>query len=257
VTVRRVPTRDGRIWIDDIAAAIDDRTRLLTISHVEFASGFRNDLDRLTELCHQRGVAIFVDAIQGLGPFVYDVKRTPVDFLCADGHKWLLGAEGAGLLYIRRDWIDRLRCIGVGWHSVTTSYNDPSNALRLKQSAVRWEGGTFPMAGVQALGASVGLFLEIGTQAMSERILDRAARVREIALKAGWPLHGSTRPEDLSGIVALGHASIDPNAVVRLGRERGVALACRRGRVRISPHVYNDDSDLSRLAELLRDAAQH
>ena len=96
VTLRQVESRDGRIWLDDLAAAMDHATRVLAISHVEFASGFRNDLDALAELCHARGVALFVDAIQGLGPLLIDVRRTPIDFMAADGHKWLLGPEGAG-----------------------------------------------------------------------------------------------------------------------------------------------------------------
>src|SRR5262245_35407181 len=91
VRLRMVPSREGRVWLRDLVAAIDATTRLVTISHVEFASGFRNDLDGLSELCRARGIALFVDAIQGLGPLVLDVQRTPVDFLAADGHKWLLG----------------------------------------------------------------------------------------------------------------------------------------------------------------------
>jgi cysteine desulfurase/selenocysteine lyase len=254
VALRMVPSRDGRIEIGDLAAAMDDRTRLLTISHVEFATGFRNDLDALAELCHGRGVALFVDAIQGLGPFVYDVRRTPIDFLAADGHKWLLGPEGAGLLYVRRDWIERLRPVGVGWHSVTTSYNDPANTFQLKASAQRWEGGSFAMPGLQAFGASVRMFLEIGPAAISARILDRAEAVREIARRAGWSVHGSDRPEDRSSIIALERPNRDPIAIARAGRERGVAVSCRRGRLRISPHIYNNQDDLDRLADLLRGA---
>ncbi|MBX6312016.1 MAG: aminotransferase class V-fold PLP-dependent enzyme [Isosphaeraceae bacterium] len=249
VSLRQVPSREGRVWVEDLAAAMDDRTRLLTISHVEWASGFRNDLDALAELCQRRGIALFVDAIQGLGPLTIDVQRTPIDFLAADGHKWLLGPEGAGLLYIRRVWIERLRPLGVGWHSVVGSYNDPRNEFRLKPNAQRWEGGTFNMPGLQAFGASVGLILELGPEAVSRRILDRAEAVREVARSAGWQIYGSTRPEDLSGIVALERAGVDPLAVVRRLRERGIALACRRGRLRISPHLYNNAEDLDRLAE--------
>lgn len=251
VRLRLVPTREGRIQLDDLAAAITPRTRLLTISHVEWSSGFRNDLDAIAELCRARGVAFFVDAIQGLGPHVIDVARTPIDFLAADGHKWLLGPEGAGLLYIRREWIERLRPILVGWHSVSTPYNVPGIHFNLKPSAQRWEGGTFNMPGIQAFGASVGLFLEIGPETMSARILDRADAVRESAQRAGWTVFGSQRPEDRSGIVVLERPGIDPNAFVRDLRKRGIALACRRGRVRVSPHVYNDESDLERLSQAL------
>ncbi len=255
VTLRTVPTRpDGRIWVDDIARAIDRTTKVLTISHVEFASGFRNDLDALSELCRARGIAFFVDAIQGLGPLTIDVRRTPIDFLAADGHKWLLGPEGAGLLYIRRDWIDRLRPIGVGWKSVVSSYNAPGIDFTLKPDASRWEGGTFGMAPLQAFARSLELFLEIGPEVVSRRILDRAEAVREIARKAGWTVYGSDRPEDVAGIVALEKPGVDPNDFAFALRERGIALACRRGRLRVSPHIYNDEADLARLAEALGSA---
>ena len=137
VSARLVPSREGRIWPEDLIEAIDSTTRVLAISHVEFASGFRNDLDVLVEICHGRGVALCVDAIQGLGPLPIDVRKTPIDFLAADGHKWLLGPEGAGLLYVRRDWIDRLRATGVGWHSVVGSYNAAEIEFRLKPNARR------------------------------------------------------------------------------------------------------------------------
>jgi selenocysteine lyase/cysteine desulfurase len=194
-------------------------------------------------------VALFVDAIQGLGPLVLDVSRTPVDFLAADGHKWLLGPEGAGLLYVRRDWIERLRPIGVGWHSVVGSYNSPGIDFTLKPSAERWEGGSFNMPGLQALGASLGLLMEIGREAVSERILERAATVRELARSAGWSVYGSTRAGDLSGIVALRRDGTDPDRVARQLRAEGIAVACRRGLLRISAHIYNNDDDLERLKD--------
>ncbi len=247
VDLRLVPSREGRIWIEDLAAAIDHATRVLAISHVEFASGFRNDLDALGELCRRRGIALFVDAIQGLGPLRIDVRRTPLDFMAADGHKWLLGPEGAGLLYVRRDWIDRLRPIGVGWHSVIGSYNSPRNDFRLKPSAGRWEGGSFNMPGLLGFGASLGLFLELGPDAVSRRILDRAALVRELASSAGWTVVGSTRDHDRSAIVVLERLGVDPAAAARELLRQGVVVSCRRGRLRVSPHFYNSSEDLDRL----------
>src|SRR5262245_29210900 len=118
VETRLVATRERRIWIDDIRSRIDARTRLVSLSFVEFASGFRNDLDAVGTLCRERGVFFLVDAIQGLGVLPLDVRRTPIDFLAADGHKWLLGPEGAGLFFIRKELIDLVRPVAVGWHSV-------------------------------------------------------------------------------------------------------------------------------------------
>jgi cysteine desulfurase / selenocysteine lyase len=192
-------------------------------------------------------VALFVDAIQGLGPLLIDVRRTPVDFLAADGHKWLLGPETAGFLYVRQDWIDRLRPIGVGWHSVVGSYNSPRNDFRLKPSAERWEGGSFNMPGLQCLGASLSLFHEVGPELASARILDRAEAAREAASSAGWAIHGSTRAMDRSAIVVLERDDIDPQATARAMRRDGVVVSCRRGRLRISPHFYNNDDDFRRL----------
>jgi cysteine desulfurase / selenocysteine lyase len=247
VELRLVPSREGRIWLDDLASAIDRSTRMLTISHVEFSTGFRNDLDALAELCHKRGVALFVDAIQGLGPLTIDVQKTPVDFMAADGHKWLLGPEGAGLLFVRRQWIDRLRPIGVGWHSVVGSYNSPRNDFRLKESAQRWEGGSFNMAGLLCFGASVGLFLELGPEAVSRRIFECAEAIRTLAPQAGWTVFGSTREADRSAIVVLERPGVDPEKAARALRGQGIVVCSRRGRLRVSPHLYNNHEDLERL----------
>jgi cysteine desulfurase/selenocysteine lyase len=251
VTTRLVPSRNGRVEADDLFAAMDETTRLLTISHVEFASGFRNDLDDLAARCHERGVAFFVDAIQGLGPFVYDVARTPIDFLAADGHKWLLGPEGAGFLYVRKDWFDRLRTLGVGSRSVVGSYNSPEPEFTLKPTGERWEGGAYNMPGLQGFGESVKIFLEAGPANVSNRILDRAEAVREIARSTGWTIYGSSRPADLSGIVSLQKPGADSDLLVRRMRDGGVVASCRRGRLRISPHVYNNHEDMLRLREYL------
>ena len=222
VSLRQVESRAGRIWFDDLAAAIDRSTRVLAISHVEFATGFRNDLDALVELCRNRGVALFVDAIQGLGPHTIDVRKTPLDFLAADGHKWLLGPEGAGILYVRRDWLERLRRHGVGWHSVVGSYNSPENDFVLKPSAERFEGGSFNMPGLLAFGASLGLFLELGPETVSSRIAEQGG-----CRCVSWPFlpvgasFGSSLAADRSAIVVLEKPGIDPKKAAALLRRHG------------------------------------
>ena len=115
--------REGEVCIDDLLEQVDDSTRMIAVSWVGYASGYRIDLDSLVHQAHQRGVLVFLDAIQGLGMFPLDLKKTPVDFLAADGHKWLLGPEGAGIAMIRSEHIDRLRCGNIGWGSVKNSHN--------------------------------------------------------------------------------------------------------------------------------------
>ena len=118
VETRRVEAPQGRVEVDQILERCDARTRLISVSWVGYASGWRMDLAELVERAHQRGILVFLDAIQGLGVFPMDVRQTPVDFLAADGHKWMLGPEGAGIFYVRREHLQRLRPIGVGWNSV-------------------------------------------------------------------------------------------------------------------------------------------
>ena len=118
VETRRVPTDGGRVDLDRLAEACDRRTRIVSVSWVGYASGWRDRSGRAGRDGSRRGALLFVDAIQGLGAFPLDAHATGIDFLAADGHKWLLGPEGAGLLFVRREHLDRLRPLGVGWHSV-------------------------------------------------------------------------------------------------------------------------------------------
>src|SRR6185312_11616374 len=138
VAVRSVHSRGNRVSIDDLRNAIDSRTRVLAVSAVEFASGYRNDLDALGELCRSRGIFFFVDAIQSLGAFSLDVQTMPIDALAADGHKWLLGPEGAGIGYIRRQWVERLHPIGVGANSTLRPFAYSTIDFTLKPHAGRW-----------------------------------------------------------------------------------------------------------------------
>ena len=252
VETRIVPSRDGRVIIEDIEAELKRGVRLLALSHVEFATGYRNDLDALAKLCGEHGTAFFVDAIQGLGALPIDVAKTPIDFLATGGQKWLLAPEGSGFLYVGRSWIDRLRPIGIGSRSVRTSFNEPLGPLDLKRDATRWEGGAYATASLIGLASSLSLLSEGGSEAASTRILERAAAVRERALAAGWAIYGPKLESEQSGIVVLEKTGVEPNAVVARARAAGVVISARRGRLRVSPHVYTNDDDLDRLASVLK-----
>jgi selenocysteine lyase/cysteine desulfurase len=256
VEFRSVPSRDGRLWIDDLRAAIDGRTRLVSLSFVEFASGFRNDLDAITNLCRERGIYFCVDAIQGLGVLPLDVRRTPVDFVAADGHKWLLGPEGAGILYIRRDLVEMLHPVGVGWNSVVGSRDFSRIDFRLKPHAGRWESGSLNVAGITALGASLELLLAIGIPAIAGRTLELTDVLCEQAAHAGLEVFSSRRPADKSAIISLAVPGGDMRRLVRRCRAEGVVINQRAGRIRVSPHCYNTPDEIDRLLELLRVTGQ-
>jgi cysteine desulfurase/selenocysteine lyase len=251
VEARRVEPVDGHVSLEALLAACDDRTRVVAVSWVGYAHGWRHDLDALVDAIHRRGPLVFLDAIQGLGVFPLDVTRTPVDFWAADGHKWLLGPEGAGLFYARRERLDQLRPVGVGWNSVVQGGDFSRIDPRWKPSAARYEGGTYNMGGLVGLGASLDLLLEYGPVAIGERLLSITAEARERLRQAGATVHGPDDDASRSGIVAFDWRDEPPTVVRRRCLERGVVLSCRAGRIRISPHAYTDSSDLDRLLAAL------
>ncbi len=251
VELRLVPSRGNRIAVDDIRALIDARTRLVSLSFVEFASGFRNDLDRIGALCRERGIFFFVDAIQGLGVFPLDVSRTPIDALSADGHKWLLAPEGAGVFWIRREWVDRLQPIGVGWHSVVNATDFSKIDFTLKPHAGRWESGTLNVPGIHALGASLELLLGQGIDAVAARVLELTDHLCERAKSAGLEVFSSRLPGEQSGIVSL-TAPGDARALVKRCKDAGIVINLRAGRLRVSPHCYNSHEEIDRLVQTLQ-----
>ncbi len=257
VEVRIVPRRDGRVLVEDLMAHVDSSTRLIAVSWVGYASGFRVDLDQLVHEAHRRGVLVFLDAIQGLGMYPLDVSKTPVDFLAADGHKWLLGPEGAGVAMIRREHLERLRCCHVGWGSVKNSYNYASPKLELRDSAARFEPGSANMIGVTALAASIGMFHDVrrvhGVDAISARVLALAERLDQSLRGVGVPTRLPNEEDHRSSIVTFDVPGVDPAEVRRRLLEEKVVVSCRDGGVRASIHAYNNDEDLDRLTRVVAD----
>lgn len=249
VAVRRVPPRGNRVAIADLRDACDDRTRVLAVSYVGFSSGFRIDLDALAEMCHARGVHLCVDAIQGLGPLPLDMRRTPVDFVTCGCHKWLLGFGGSGFLYIRPDLIEALHPRGVGAHSVVDPFNYSKIDFTLKPDATRYEGGTHNLAGIAAWGASVELLQSIGLDAVTRRIRHLTDELCERASRRGLAAFSSRAQDEWSGIVIFDTPGRDPEAVLKQCKAAGVVVNCRGGRLRVSPHCYNNSDDLDRFLD--------
>lgn len=253
VETRRLPTDSkGRIDLAELAAACDGRTRIVSVSWVGYAVGYRHEVERIAEVAHGCGALLMLDAIQGLGALPFDVDTTPVDFLAADGHKWMLGPEGAGFAFIRRKHLDKLRAFGVGWHSVVHAADYTRIELNLKPSAARYEGGSQNMVGMLGFGASLDLLLELGIENIAAAIFDFTDLACERLRSAGATIVSDRRPEHRSGIVAFEWPGHDPLAVKKHCLKRNVVLSCRAGRLRISPHAYNNGLDLDRLIEALQ-----
>ncbi len=251
VRLRLVPEQDGVVTVEDIAQALGPNTRVVAVSFVQFLSGCRLNLERLGSICQEHRALLFVDAIQGLGAFPIDVKTSSIAGLAADGHKWLMGPEGSGLLYIRQDLIERIQPSSIGWMSVKASEDFSSRSLQWAEGARRFECGTLNTVGVYGLGAALDLLLEVGADPIAQRILCLTARLRQGLQQKGHRVFGPSTPDQCSGIVSFTPANGEPGEIVERLRSRGVSVAARCGKIRISPHFYNTEEEIDRALALL------
>ncbi|GAB4363206.1 MAG: aminotransferase class V-fold PLP-dependent enzyme [Deltaproteobacteria bacterium] len=255
VEVRMVPAREGRVRREDLFAACDGKTRLIALSSVEFANGYRNDLAPIGEFCRKQGIFFCVDAIQSLGVLPIDVKACGIDALAADGHKWLLAPEGIGGFYLAREVLEMVEPVILGWNSVAKRFDFERYEFRLAPDARRFEPGSPNMVGIAAFDASIGLLLEVGVERIWERVRRLTDRVIESADRAGYEVVSPRNPEDRSGIVTFRVPGADSQALWKGLLARGVVCSPRAGGIRVSPHFYNTPEEIDRFFEILAEEA--
>ena len=226
--------------------------RLLSISFVRFLSGYRAPVREIGEICRRRGCIYFVDAIQGLGAFPLDVRECHIDALAADGHKWLLGPEGCGVLYISHALQERVEPVEFGWTNVA-SYNDyASRDMTLRADAGRYECGTLNTIGCFGLRASLEFLLEVGAERIAPAVQALGDQIAAGVEAKGYEVMGAPRTNATSaGIVSFRKPGIHAVDIVTRLRQRGITAAPRAGWVRTSPHFYITSADISRLLEEL------
>lgn len=257
VELRRVPVTAGEPDLSKLRDACDRNTKIVSLSWVGYASGWRWEIPQAVELAHQCGALLMLDAIQGLGVHPIDVHAAGVDFLAADGHKWLVGPEGAGILFVRSAHLERLRPPQVGWNSMVHRYEFGRLEWRLRDDASRFESGTYNMAGFLGFAASLQLLTELGLGPNSSPIEASVLSFRESAsellrqrgadiLNANTPVHHQ------SGIQCFSIPQVSPEQVRRVFHDGGVVVSCRGGGIRMSAHGYANEQDLERLGEALQ-----
>lgn len=252
VELRMVKEVDGRVPVEEVIAAINERTQVVSVSAIQYASGFRMDLSRLGRTCRERGVLLCVDVIQALGAFPIDVQAMQIDFLSADGHKWLCGPEGCGIFYCRRELLDRLTPVFAGWLCMEDALDFGNYRFAFLRSARKFDTGSYNLAGICGLGASIEMWLEAGIDTVAERVLALTDRLVEGVRAKGYRVVSSRRPGEASGIVAFVSDRHDHEAIrKRLQEEHHIIIACREGRLRVSPHAYNTPEEIDQLTDLL------
>ncbi len=250
VEMRMVQEKHGQIFIEDIEAAIDARTRAVTISHVEFASGFRNDIAAIGEICRRKDIWFVVDAIQSLGVIDLDVRVCNIDILSADGHKWLLAPEGAAIFYCAKEKLDRLINTNVGWASVVNPRDFLNYDFTQKPDATRFEEGSYNTVGLYGLYAAIELLLEVGIASIEARVLNLTQRLIDGLQSKAYRVITPGLESKRSGIVAFESGAYSTTELCnRLQREN--VIVAERGGVRVSPHFYNSEAEIDRVLELL------
>lgn len=231
-------------------ALVDDHTRLLTISSIQFATGLRVDLPRIGEFCKQRGILFCVDAIQSLGAVQFDVQACQADFVMADGHKWLFGPEGLGVFYSSEEARDKLKLTQYGWHMMKDTHNYENVAWEIHPGARRFECGSPNMLGIHALSASLSLLLETGMADIEAKVIERSDYLKAAIAAQPQLMLLSDRQNPLkSGIVVFKHQSLDNQTLYRYLQQNGVVCALRGGGIRFSPHFYNTFAELDKAVE--------
>ena len=253
VEVRIVKERDRRLFPEDFEALIDERTRLISASWVEFATGFMNDIEAIGNICKRRGIYFCVDAIQGLGLFEIHVEACNIDFLAADGHKWLLAPEGIGVLFVSKRVMEGLRPHFVGWHTV----EDPSNYLpyhfdKIRKDARKYEEGSPNLLGTYALGASLDLLLDTGIKNIGARILHLTDVLAGGLKERGYKVLSPRGEGEKSGILIFTSGNADKDAALfEYLSKNGVFAAPRGGGIRFSPHFYNSDEEVDKVFKIM------
>ena len=254
VEVRQVDTRS----IDDPEQALidscDTKTRLISVSSVQYDIGLRLDLLKLGAFCQQKEILFCVDAIQSLGVVALDVEAIQADFVMADGHKWLLGPEGLALFYTRPTARKQLKLHEFGWHMLENLYEFDNPDWSIAKSARRFECGSPNMLGVQALDASLSIFAEIGMESITRNIFNNTSYlIDKLDYLKGVKVQTPKQSTRHAGIVNFSLTDKDPTVIYEAIMKQGVICALRGGGIRFSPHFYTSTQVLDRALNILAD----
>jgi cysteine desulfurase / selenocysteine lyase len=250
--VRLVQRRDEPIGLsfDDVAALVDSRTRVLCVSHVQYATGHRFDPAELAALAHENGAVLVLDASQSAGTVPLDVGADDVDFLVATSYKWLCSSIGAAICYIRPELVADFRPPFVGWKSAVEPYDLDAADMRLPASARKLEFSTSGYGAGIALGAAIEYFLAVGIERVLAHDLALAARLREGLERLDAEILTPREDDRRIGIVTARFPGKDGEAVAARLNERAIVVSPRFGSTRFSTHVFNDEADVDRALDV-------
>lgn len=247
VTLRQADLSSAATPEDALFALVNERTRMIAISSVQYATGLRMDLTRIGAFCREHSLLFCIDAIQSLGALPLDVQAVHADFVVADGHKWLLAPEGLAVFYVGASARERLRPTQFGWHMVEHAGDYDRQDWEIAASARRYECGSPNMLGIHGLDASLSLLLECGVAEVARLVLHNTTYLAaKLSAIPGITLATSMAPGRQSGIVAFRHETVPTARLLRHLLQNNILCAQRAGAVRFSPHFYTPPAAMDR-----------
>ena len=252
VELRLCPERDGRIDMEEFISLIDANTRLVTISSVQFASGFAADLERVGKAARDVDALFAVDIIQGFGARGYDLSGLGVDIASGASHKWLCAPEGCGILILSDKARERVDPTLTGWISVETPWDFEDREQAWKPNALAYESGTGPSSLFYGLEQSLKLLSETGLERIHSYLLDLTDQLCEMLAGKNYDIISSRSPDERSAIVCVKHrGGMHCSDIAAHLQKANIIVSPRNDRLRIAPHFYNNSGDIERLvAEL-------
>ncbi|NNE65578.1 MAG: aminotransferase class V-fold PLP-dependent enzyme [Pyrinomonadaceae bacterium] len=248
VELRLVPEVDGRIDLDELISLIDSNTKLVSISAVQFSSGFKADLERIGKAARQADALFAVDIIQALGTMPFDLPAQYVDIAAGASHKWLCAPEGCGILYLSDRALERVEPVMVGWISVEAPWDFDDREQPYRHGALAWESGTGASSLFYGLEQSLELLIKTGPQRIEDHLETLSDMLCESIQPDNFRIISSRREGEKSQIVSLepiGEKSSDD--IFKELESKNTIVSSRSGRLRISPHFYNNMDDVERL----------
>lgn len=247
-------SRNGIVDIEDIEKLITPKTKLLSISMVQFLSGYKADLDEIGKLCKQKGIIFCVDAIQAVGAVKIDLKKSQINFLTGGTQKWLMSSQGLSYFYVTEELQNKIDQKNVGWTSVEDSWNFLNYDLTLRSNAERFQTGTLNAFGIAIFDAALNIFKQLRIENCELRILENTnyfiQRLVDIGIE---PLLKNIFIEHLAGIVTFKHKK--SKEIFSELEKRKIYCAVREGMIRFSPHFYNTKDEIDKVVNELKSIA--
>jgi len=252
VEIEFIKNRNGIVDAEDIEKAITPKTKLISISYVQFLSGYKANIDAIGELCKKHNIIFCVDAIQAAGVVQIDVQKSKIDFLAGGTQKWLMSSQGLSYIFITEELQEQIEQKYVGWISVENAWNLLDYNLKLRKNADRFQTGTINALGVAIFDAVLNLFSDFGMENIESHILDNTNYFIEKLSESGLnPILKNASSRNRAGIVTFKHDKA--KKIFDELEERKIYCAVREGMIRFSPHFYNTKEEIDCVLENLNE----